>query len=169
MQIPNGFIAIVDTREKLPYELKIKETALPFQVGTLKVADYSILGFEDHVGIERKSLLDLLGCIGKHRARFERELVQLERKLYRALVVESSWAEVEQGHFRSHLHPNAIVGSLLSWVSRGIPVLMLDNRERASEYTSRLLLHAYKRLTGGAHVEVSDAVPDVPVSNGDWF
>jgi len=32
------------------------------------------VGLEDRVGIERKSLSDLLGCIGGSRDRFEREL-----------------------------------------------------------------------------------------------
>lgn len=174
MLIPPGFTAVIDTREKLPYELKIKETALPSQIGTLKTGDYSILGFEDHVAIERKSLLDLLGCIGKHRARFDREISRLEGMFFGALVVEASWRVIEGGHFRSHIHPNAVVGSLLSWVSRGIPVLMLDNRDRASEYVSRLLLHAYKRLTkpeGVTHAKAS-SVPEpsgCPNSPSDSF
>jgi DNA excision repair protein ERCC-4 len=159
MQIPPGFTAIIDTREKLPYVLKIKDIEIPQRVGTLKTGDYSIEGFEDQVGIERKSVIDLLGCVGKHRARFEREITRLEGMKVKALVVEGSWRLIENGNLMTRVHPNAAVGSLLSWVSRGIPVLMLENRERASEYVSRLLIHAYKRLVPGT-AEVIDVDED---------
>lgn len=172
MEIPTGFTAIIDTREKLPYSLIMNNgIELPHKVGTLKTGDYSIEGYEDYVAFERKSFSDLLGCIGKHRERFERELVRLESKLYKGIVVEGSWRLIESCQLVSRLHPNAAVGSLLSWVSRGIPVLMLDNRERANEYVCRLLLHAYKRLTnaGVNHEDPtndpSDARNEDPFSN----
>lgn len=161
MQIPPGFTAIIDTREKLPYVLKINGVEIPQKVGTLKTGDYSIEGFDGPggVAIERKSVIDLLGCVGKHRARFEREITRLEGMKVKALVVEGSWRLIENGNLMTRVHPNAAVGSLLSWVSRGIPVLMLENRDRASEYVSRLLIHAYKRLVPGT-AEVIDVDED---------
>lgn len=161
MIVPPGFTAIIDTREKLPYSLILADgTELPHEIATLKTGDYSLKGYEEFVSFERKSFTDLLGCIGKHRDRFERELVRLESKLYRGLVVEGSWRLIESCQLVSRLHPNAAIGSLLSWVSRGIPVLMLENRERANEYVCRLLLHAYKRLTNtGVHHDPADSLP----------
>ena len=66
-------LAIVDTREQRPLDLS------PLQVvrGTLATGDYSVVGLESVVAVERKSLDDLLGCIGTDRARFDREVQRL--------------------------------------------------------------------------------------------
>ena len=52
--------AIIDTREQLPLDL----APLRMKRGTLATGDYSIKGMEHVVSLERKSLDDLLGCIG---------------------------------------------------------------------------------------------------------
>ena len=62
-----GITAVVDTREQRPLDL----TPLKSVPGTLATGDYSVRGLEHVVAIERKSLDDLLGCIGRDRARFE--------------------------------------------------------------------------------------------------
>lgn len=139
-------IAIVDTREQLPFDLKLSDGTILTQVRKgLKTGDYSVQGLEEIVAIERKSMDDLAGCIGKHRARFEDCIDRLAKFPMKAIVVEGSWSTLELGFYRSRVHPNAAIGSCLSWISRGIPMLFLGNPVRASEYTARLLVHAYKR------------------------
>jgi DNA excision repair protein ERCC-4 len=60
---PEQVVAIVDTREQLPLDL----APLAVEVGTLATGDYSVRGLVDVIAIERKSLPDLLGCIGQDR------------------------------------------------------------------------------------------------------
>lgn len=147
MLLPPGLCVIVDTREKLPYSLQMNSgLVLPQKVATLKTADYSLQGYEDRVAYERKSFPDLLGSIGKHRERFSAEIQRLETMTYRGILVEGTWSQLENCHKVSRLHPNAAVGSILSFCSRGIPVLMVGDRGRGNEYLCRLLLHAYKHL-----------------------
>ena len=67
---PSQVVCIVDTREQLPLNLDPLRT----EPATLPTGDYSLKGLEHHVCIERKSLDDLLGCVGRDRERFEREL-----------------------------------------------------------------------------------------------
>ena len=55
---PDNLTVIVDTREQLPLELSMCTIR-----GTLPTGDYSILGFEEYVVVERKSLPDLIGCM----------------------------------------------------------------------------------------------------------
>ncbi len=70
---PEHVVAIVDTREQLPLGL----TPLQSVEGTLTTGDYSVAGLKHVVAIERKSLPDLLGCIGQQRDRFDREVQRL--------------------------------------------------------------------------------------------
>ena len=67
---PSQVVAICDTREQNPLCLDPLQT----EQGTLPTGDYTLKGLEHHVCIERKSLDDLLGCVGSDRQRFDREI-----------------------------------------------------------------------------------------------
>ncbi len=138
---PAQVTAIVDTREQLPLNLD----PLQVTVGTLATGDYSLAGLQNHVAVERKSEADLLGCIGQHRERFDREVQRILAYPVRALVVESSWQAIERGEWRSKIKPAAALGSLLGWVGAGLPVIMAGDHERAGKYVSRLLYIAARR------------------------
>jgi ERCC4-type nuclease len=138
---PEQVTAIVDTREQHPLDLA------PLQAvsGTLPTGDYSIRGLEHVAAIERKSLPDLLGCVGVERERFEREVQRLLAFPVRALVVEATWPDLERGEWRSKVTPAAALGSVLGWIARGLPVVMAGDHERAGRYVSRLLFTAARR------------------------
>ncbi|HVU88050.1 MAG TPA: ERCC4 domain-containing protein [Pirellulales bacterium] len=138
---PENICAIVDTREQDPLDLA------PLRVlpGTLATGDYSVAGIEHLVAVERKSLADLLACVGRERERFDRECQRLLGYDTRAIVVEGEWADLERGDWPSRVTPAAAVGSLLGWVALGIPILMAGGHERAGRYVSRLLYIAARR------------------------
>jgi ERCC4-type nuclease len=138
---PEDITVIVDSREQLPFDL----TPLRTKVGTRATGDYGIEGMEPVIAIERKSLDDLLSCIGAERARFERELVRLLAYPVRCVVVEASWADLEAGQWRSKVTPASAVGSVLSWIAWGVPFILAGNRERAARYTARILYLAARR------------------------
>lgn len=138
--------AIIDTREQLPLDLRWRSgEALKSIRGTLKTGDYSVETFEDMISIERKSIPDLVACIGKHRERFQRELDRMLEFKTKAVVVEGSWSDIESGNYPGMINPNAAIGSILGWIARGIPFIFAGNRDRASEYVARLLVHGAKR------------------------
>ncbi len=138
---PEQITAVIDTREQIPLDL----APLRSEPGTLTTGDYSIRGLEHLVAIERKSLPDLLQCIGKHRARFEREIQRLLAFPARVLVVESTWSDIERGEWRGKVIPSAAIGSLLGWVAMGLPVIMASDHRRAGQYVSRLLYTVARR------------------------
>ena len=108
-------------------------------VGTLATGDYSVRGLVNVVAIERKSLPDLLGCIGQHRERFNREVQHLLAYPVRAIVIEATWADLEQGEWRSQVTPAAAIGSVLGWIAGGVPIIMAGDHQRAGRYVGRLL------------------------------
>jgi hypothetical protein len=117
----------VDTREQRPYHFA---NAV---IKALPTSDYSILGFEDRIGIERKALGDLLTCIAKIQ--------------YRALVVEASLSDLLASG-PSEIHPSARLGSLVAWSWKyGIGIWFAGNRELAQRLTHRLLLKAAQYAT----------------------
>ena len=138
---PEHVTAVIDTREQ--HRLCLD----PLQVitDTLPTGDYSLKGMEHVVAVERKSLPDLLGCVGQQRERFDREVRRLLAYPCRALVVESTWAEVEAGEWRSKVAPQAAIGSLLGWIEMGLPVVMCGDHERAGKYVARLLFTCARR------------------------
>ena len=138
---PDQVTGIVDTREQLPLDL----SPLRVEVGTLATGDYSVAGLEHVVAVERKSLSDLLGCVGVERERFDREVQRLLAYPVRCLVVEATWLDLERGEWRSKVSPQSVVGSVLGWIAAGIPVVMAGDHDRAGRYVSRLLYTAARR------------------------
>ena len=138
---PEQVTAIVDTREQLPLDL----SPLQIVTGTLATGDYSIVGLENVVAVERKGLSDLLGCIGQERQRFDREVQRLLAYPCRAIVVEATWGDLESGQWRSKVTPSAAMGSVLGWIAQGVPIVMAGDHVRAGRYVSRLLFIAARR------------------------
>lgn len=138
---PADLVAVVDTREQNPLDLEpLRQVA-----GTLATGDYSLRGLESIIAIERKSLVDLLSCVGQERDRFHREVLRLLAYPVRALVVESTWPEIERGKWRSKVRAPAALGTVLNWISMGLPVIMAGDHCRAGRYVSRILFVAARR------------------------
>jgi hypothetical protein len=155
---PEAVVAIVDSREQLPLDLS------PLQVvpGTLAAGDYSICGLEQHIAIERKSLPDLIGCVGQERERFDREIQRLLGYSTRAVVVEAPWGALELGGWRGKVTPAAATGSVLGWIASGVPFLFAGHRDAAARAVSRMLFIAARRHWRIARSFVG-SVSEVPV------
>ena len=146
-EIPDGsIVAIVDTREQTPLDLP----GIASRRGTLATGDYSLVGLESQVAIERKELGDLVACCGRERARFDREVQRLLAYRVRALVVEASWEDIETANWRSRLNSRQVGASLVSWMVRGLPVVMAGNRDRAGGLVASMLrraaIHEWRKL-----------------------
>lgn len=141
-----NFTAIIDTREQRPVTLEYKKgLVLNSEPGALYTGDYSLKGFENLVAIERKSIDDLMGCIGTHRERFEREIIRLKGYEVKAIVVESTWLKIERGDYRSRVNTSAAIGTLMGWIAEGIPIVMADNHKRAGVFIARMLYITARR------------------------
>jgi len=138
---PSEVRAVIDTREQTPLDLQ----PLQSQPGTLTTGDYSVLGLESVIAIERKSLPDLIGCVGRDRERFEREVMRLKAYPVRAIVVEATWADIERGAWRGKVKPESVIGSCIGWIAAGVPVLMVGDHQRAGVHVSRMLFIAARR------------------------
>jgi ERCC4-type nuclease len=137
----DSLVAVVDSREQNPLDLSPLRTI----TGGLATGDYSLRGLERIVSIERKSLSDLLGCVGGERERFDREVQRLLAYPVRAVVVEAHWSDLLAGNWRGKITPAAAVGSVLGWVACGLPILFVGDHANAGQVVSRMLYIAARR------------------------
>ena len=140
----NDYTIVIDTREKEPYSFPCST----IRCG-LKTGDYSLVGLEDRVSVERKRTEELFLCVGKERKRFEREMVRMSRFDYAALVVEGDLRELSRPSNFSKVSPKAVINSLVSWsVQYGVHVYLAGNRELARALTLRILEKYWKHRGG---------------------
>ena len=141
-------VVAIDTREQRPFAFRsiTGERGKKLRVVTcrsgLKTGDYSILGFEDVIAIERKSKADLYGTVGRGRARFKRELDRLAAMEAPAVVLECDLTSLLQPPPRSRVSPSSVLNSLIAWsIRHRIPVWPCPDRRFAEIVTYRLLQH----------------------------
>jgi DNA excision repair protein ERCC-4 len=130
----SDFTVVVDSREQLEYDFPGSI------VKALPAGDYSVLGYEDRVAVERKTHADAYGSLGAGRARFQREIERLAAMDYAAIVVECSMPEFLLAPPFSRMHPRAAVATLLAWSVRyRLPVFFTGDREHGEAATWHLL------------------------------
>lgn len=144
------FVVAVDSREQLPYTFRQfkagaaqqhKPLQISWEWGTLQQGDYSIIGHEHEITIERKSLSDLFNSCGQGRERFEREHERMAEMEKAAVVVEAEWSQIIRTPPEyTRLKPKCIVRTAMSWWIRyGVPWFTLPGRRAAEQFTFRLL------------------------------
>ena len=152
------FVVTVDTREQAPWHfqnivIERRLWVVPRVVATLATGDYSIVGCEDRLCIERKSAADLVGSVTAGNARFRREHERMEAIASRpggfaCVVVEGSLSAIcdeldaESGR---RVTGESIMGAVASWPLRyGVPWFFAGDRRTAEKLGFRILLKWWK-------------------------
>lgn len=119
------FTIICDNNEGLPYTFQglTADDGRPLYVPTEKkslyTGDYSILGWEDYVTVERKTLEDLYGSIGGNRDRFENVIRRMAEMAAACVVVEATMEQILLDPPKhSKVKPKTISRTMLSWTER---------------------------------------------------
>jgi len=138
----------VDSREQLPYTFKNMEIET-FR-GCLKTGDYSLLNYPCEIIIERKTLPDLFGIVGNHRDRFKRELQRMRDTCdFPVLLIEGTVLDIMEKNlpYGSLIHPNAVIGSLISWsVKFNVRVIFAGSRKQGEMITAQYLTKMHEVL-----------------------
>lgn len=163
--ITNPFTVIIDTREQAPYSFRLfkadakdkgRPLYIPTSTATLKTGDYSILGHESEITVERKSLTDLYGTIGGGRDRFERELARMSEFRIAHVVVEADWfTALKDPPVRTQLSPKTIFRSINAW-EQEFPTVhwqFMGIRALAEHKTFRILERFWKQKQKSAAEE----------------
>ena len=133
------FTVAVDTREQKEYQFP------HFEVKTLATGDYSIVGLEDKIAIERKTKEDAYSSLGQGRARFERELERLSQFDYAAIVIEASLPDFLQAPAFSQMNPKSATASIIAWsVKYRVCIFFAGDRRHGNALTKQLLEKYWK-------------------------
>lgn len=82
---------IQDTREQIPFNFSFYPECEEVIVKCLKTGDYSLVGYEDKVYIERKrSTSELAINLGTDKVRFFKELERMEKVKWKFVICEFS-------------------------------------------------------------------------------
>ena len=134
---------VVDTREQTPFPFIGYPAAIV--PGTLTDGDYSLAGFERRVAVERKSLADLVGCLGTDRERFQRELERLRGYDSAAVVVEAPVEDLRGKRYRGELDAGAAWQSVLAFSMRyRVPFIFGRDRADAESIAFDFLRHFHR-------------------------
>jgi len=154
-------VLVIDTNEQRPLFINIKRQPKSGEVfeldgftaigKKLKDGDYSILGFEDKITVERKRMSDFISYIGKERT--TKTIPKLERlgsMFWASLVLELSERKLSGVLPRTKLTKEHVRGFLkMVRVKYGIHVYINPDRQYLERYILDHLTYAYKILTEG--------------------
>jgi ERCC4-type nuclease len=136
---------VVDTREQLPYIFNSEKVAAIRRA--LPAGDYSLVGLENRVAVERKSLPDFVATVIRGRKRFHRELQKLSAYDAACVVVECNFRDLVEGLYRSDAHPNALIATVASIViDFGVPVYFCSDRQAACRFVEEYLIRFHRRI-----------------------
>lgn len=143
---PSDITIIVDSREQRPFLME--DLGFKVKIGTLKTGDYTVEGLEKKITVERKSLPDLLSCVGSNRVRFEKELKRMLAFESSCVIVSALEQEIFKGNWHySKIVPKQVVGSYTGWMTWGIPFMFAKDHEAAAARAAHfLLLYARNNL-----------------------
>jgi len=153
---------IIDSREQKPYLFPGYKTITQ----KLNAGDYSIEDYQHRIAIERKSIADLYGTIGKGRKRFVAELERLQGHEYKAIIIEASLKDIVQykDKYNNHqgkiarmnkyytptilkMSPSSVINSLLAWSIRyKVQIQYCCNRSLANLVCLRILEKYYNEV-----------------------
>lgn len=132
------FQIVADTREQAPYTFPCAVLRKKLDAG-----DYSVLGHEHAVAVERKSLGDFARTVIHDQARFEVELEKLSRFKSACIVVEADLDALLRKQHAEEVRgaaPTALLGAALHMALRyHVPVMWCGSRQAACCFTEQYL------------------------------
>lgn len=122
------------------------------QVANLYTGDYSLLGYEGEVSVERKTKSDWYGCLagpgGDSRRRFRDCLGRLRVLPSRCVIIEAGLDGLAVPPSYSSLTGAQSLGAYVSWQEEfGIPIIPAPSREWAERLTLRWLQSFWRHKT----------------------
>jgi len=151
-QTPQFKIA-VDTREQKPFTFSCIDPPPATVAQALKTGDYSVVGFEDRITVERKSLTDLYGSCGQGRSRFEREIQRMAAFQVAAIICEADlYTIVKHPPCQTRLPPKSVLASMIAWTQRyRVQFWPCPTREFAERTTYRILYRFFCDVQEGVY------------------
>lgn len=136
---------VIDSREKAPYAFD--RTRYVVERRALAAGDYSLVGAEDRVAVERKSLDDFVSTVIHARDRFHEELRKLVTYDFACIVVEASVRDIIERRYTGGAHPSSVLGAAMSIsVNWRLPVHFYGDRQMACLCVGEILERCHAKM-----------------------
>jgi DNA excision repair protein ERCC-4 len=143
---------VIDSREQ--EEFGFDPVRVDGERRALPAGDYSLVGYEDRVAVERKSLDDFVSTVIRSRKRFAAELRRLQELEFACVVVEGNLSDIFAHRYRSGANPASVFGAAISIVvDYGVPVFFCSDRQVACRFTQDYLLRVHHTIQEAADAE----------------
>jgi DNA excision repair protein ERCC-4 len=161
----NRPVVVIDSREQDPLIFH----NLASVRGTLYTGDYSILGSEELIAVERKTIPDLVSCcMGESRDRFQRELHRLRGFHFKRLLIIGSRGEIELQRYYSRIAPKAVLATLSAFEVRyDCPVVFAPTAVEAASQVERWFYYFAREITEIVKKITSERAELVKAHTGD--
>jgi ERCC4-type nuclease len=151
-KILDGFILKVDTREQYPLfgDLRKLPKGLVIVRDELITGDYSVVGYEDEVCIERKMQGDFETFIGAGSKLTVEKLERMSKMFWSGLVIEEYEEDLYELPISKYITREMVRNRLASIrVHYGVHVLITPDRTYIERFVLDHLMRAYKYLSEG--------------------
>ncbi len=137
------YTIVIDSKEQLPYQFP---EGINVEVKHLKTGDYSLKGYEDCVGLERKSLDDYVkSLVEPDRTREFKKINRMKQLNLALYLVEGSLEDIANHRYNSGITPESVIGTTASIIlDYNIPILFCSNRNIAADVCLRFLRMYYE-------------------------
>lgn len=149
---PEKFRIIRDTREQRDkgWNFRASGNCYGMEIKKLDVGDYTVEGMEKILMVERKTLGDLWGTLGRQEnyERFLREMERAKDHKLKYLVIEATLEQVDGGTRFSKVSPANIHAKLFSLqVKHNVHVIFAGDQDTARKWVRSLFdkLSKYKK------------------------
>lgn len=179
---------IIDTREQTPW---LFPSEYPIVRKAMKLADYSILGFETRFAIERKSREDFISSIRPYNTRdpetqqlirsekgkairelrqgwgrFEREIVALRYFQFPCIIIECPFDDFVEGAYRGGMSPESVVGRIAGlMVEERLRIVFAKDATNAAMWFQLLMRAFIKNVEDDARLIGMDRRARKPENN----
>lgn len=153
-KIIDDMVVVVDTREKKNENILtfLEENGIVYVVRKLDTADYSAEfpnypEFNERVLVEKKNSLDeICSNFTKHRDRFKREFERVGDREIHLVMENATWKKLLNGKYRSKLHPNALMASILTWSIRYNTKMWFTTKDETGEVIYNIIKYGYREI-----------------------
>jgi len=130
---PEGMTIIMDTREQIPLFSRLPK-GLTVCSKTLAVGDYSLLGFQDKIAVERKQISDLVPYCSSDHAATKIKMEKLSKLEWAGLIIEAKESEVGRPYQFSNVSPESIRQALASFSVKYKIHIYIGDREHITRW-----------------------------------
>jgi len=149
----SDIVIAVDTREPAHGSWEDHFT-VPTVRKCLDTGDYSVLGCEELISVERKTVDDLIGCFCGSRERFVKELKRFQAIPDRWIICEGNYSDLLNGCYRSEMKPQAAWESAIALMTRFRIALLMAGRPAVAAALCQSLLMRWAK----EHQRVLDTI-----------